>query len=258
MNNSIKLKAQNALIKKFRKTLFRPFIEAVKKYNLIEDNDYIMSCVSGGKDSIVNSLLLQELCDHGIGNFKLIHVMMNPGFKEEFVESVNDLYNRLGLQLHVFKTEIFQITEKMAKDNPCFLCARMRRGALYNEAQKLGANKIALGHHMDDVVETTMMNMCMQGSFKNMLPKLNSKNFPGISLIRPLYLIREDDIIKYKDYVGLDTFGCSCVLTDGNIKTSRDAFKDILKEIEIKLPGSKKNIQNSIANVYKDTCLGVK
>lgn len=256
MKTEIEIK--RGLIKKYRKQLYRPFIEAIKKYNLIEAGDKIMSCVSGGKDSILLSLLLNELHTHGIKNFELKHVMMNPGFTEEYINEIKSIYENLGLELHIFKTDIFEVTEKIAGENPCFLCARMRRGALYSEAQKLGYNKIALGHHMDDVIETTMMNMFMQGSFKNMLPILDSQNYPGIKLIRPLYLVRECDIIKFRDYSEFPSLGCACVLTKKNIETSRDKIKEILNEIEEKLPGAKKNIQSSIENVYIDTVIKTK
>lgn len=256
MKTEIEIK--RSLIKKYRKPLYRPFIEAIKKYNLIESGDKIMSCVSGGKDSILLSLLLNELHTHGIKNFELKHVMMNPGFTEDYLDQIREIYENLGLELHIFKTDIFEVTEKIAGENPCFLCARMRRGALYSEATRLGFNKIALGHHMDDVIETTMMNMFMQGSFKNMLPILESKNFPGIKLIRPLYKIRECDIIKFRDYSEFPSLGCACVLTKKNIETSRDKIKNLLNDIEEILPGAKKNIQSSIENVYIDTVLKTK
>lgn len=249
------LEIKRSLIKKYRKPLYRPFIEAIKKYNLIEAGDKIMSCVSGGKDSILLSLLLNELHTHGIKNFELKHVMMNPGFTSDYIDEIKGIYDNLGLQLNVFETDIFEVTEKIASENPCFLCARMRRGALYSEAQRLGFNKIALGHHMDDVIETTMMNMFMQGAFRNMLPMLDSQNYPGIKLIRPLYLIRECDIIKFRDYAEFPSLSCKCILTEKNLETSRDKIKNLLNEIEELLPGAKKNIQSSIENVYIDTII---
>lgn len=249
------VESRRALIKKFRKPIYRNFIEAIKKYKLIESGDHIMSCVSGGKDSITLSLLLQELYDHGERNFKLDHVMMNPGFDDDYVNHIKKIYEELGLDLKVFDTDIFKITKDMAADNPCFLCARMRRGALYGQAQKIGANKIALGHHCDDVVQTTLMNMFMQGAFRNMLPILDSQNHPGIKLIRPLYLVMEEDIIKFRDYIGLESLGCRCVLSEGKIETSRDRTRELLNELEKKIPGVKKNIQKSIENVYIDTVI---
>lgn len=249
------IEIRRSLIKKYRKELYRPFIEAIKKYNLIESGDKIMSCVSGGKDSILLSLLLQELFDHGIQNFELRHVMMNPGFTDEYVGGIKEIYKNLGIELEIFKTDIFEVTEKIANENPCFMCARMRRGALYSHAQEIGFNKIALGHHMDDVVETTLMNMIMQGSFRNMLPILDSDNFPGIKLIRPLYLVKEYDIIRFRDYAELVTLDCACMLTKKNALSTRDRIKTLLGQIEKDFPGAKKNIQNSIENVYLDTII---
>lgn len=253
-----KIEIRRSLIKKFRKPLYRPFIEAIKKYNLIEPGDRIMSCVSGGKDSITLSLLLQELYDHGDRNFELKHIMMNPGFTEDYLNTIKSIYDNLGLELEIFKTDIFEITEKLAGENPCFLCARMRRGALYQKAQDIGFNKIALGHHMDDVIETTLMNMFMQGSYKNMLPMLDSKNFEKLKLIRPLYLCKEEDIIRFRDYAGLNSLDCACILTRKSLITSRDKIKEMLKDIEEKLPGAKKNIQKSIENVYIDTVISTR
>lgn len=252
------VESRRALIKKFRKPIYRNFIEAIKRYKLIESGDYIMSCVSGGKDSITLSLLLDELYRHGERNFKLAHVMMNPGFDDEYVNHIKKIYDELEISLKVFDTDIFKITKDKAADNPCFLCARMRRGALYGQAKKIGANKIALGHHCDDVVQTTLMNMFMQGAFRNMLPILDSKNYPGIKLIRPLYLVMEEDIIKFRDYIGLESLGCRCVLSEGKIETSRDKTRELLNELEKKIPGVKKNIQKSIENVYIDTCIKTK
>lgn len=246
---------KRSLIKKYRKPIYREFIEAIKKYNLIEAGDKIMCCVSGGKDSIIMSLLMDELHTHGIQNFELKHVMMNPDFTEDYINEIKGIYDHLGIELHIFKTDIFEVTEKLAGENPCFLCARMRRGALYSEAKRFGFNKIALGHHSDDVIETTMMNMFMQGSFKNMLPILDSQNFPGIKLIRPLYLVSESDIIKFRDYAEFPSLSCACMLTKKNIETSRDKIKNILNEIEEVLPGAKKNIQKSLENVYIDTVI---
>lgn len=247
--------ARRALIKKFRKPIYRKFIEGIKKYELITPGDRIMVCVSGGKDSITLSLLMEELYLHGNRNFELVHVLMNPGFENDYVEHIKNIYDTLGIELKIFNTDIFKVTSDMAKENPCFLCARMRRGALYGEAKRLGANKIALGHHMDDVVQTTIMNMFMQGAFRNMLPNLNSQNYPGIKLIRPLYLVAEEDIIKFRDYIGLESLGCRCVLSEGKIVTSRDRIRELLNNIEKEIPGIKMNIQKSIENVYWDTVI---
>ena len=247
--------ARRALIKKFRKPIYREFIKAIKSYKLIESGDKIMCCVSGGKDSITLSLLMEELYEHGERNFELCHVMMNPGFDDDYVNHIKGIYDKLEMELKVFDTDIFKITKEMAADNPCFLCARMRRGALYGQAEKLGANKIALGHHMDDVVQTTLMNMFMQGSFRNMMPILDSANHPGIKLIRPLYLVDESDIIKFRDYIGLESLGCRCVLSEGKIETTRDRMRELLNNLENEMPGVKKNIQKSIENVYIDTVI---
>lgn len=246
---------RRSLLRKFRKTLYRPFIEAVKTYGLIEEQDAIMCCVSGGKDSILLSLLMQELYDHGTRNFRLGHVMMDPGFTAEYVDHIREIYDHLGLTLTVFTTDIFAVTDRMARENPCFLCARMRRGALYGYAQTHGYNKIALGHHMDDAAETTLMNLFRQGAYRNMLPKLPSQNFPGLSLIRPLYLVREEDIIRFRDYAGLTALSCACVLAKAKERTSRDIIKDMLTEIEQVFPGAKQNIQHAASNVYLDTVL---
>ena len=190
---------ERSIIKKFRKPIWRKFTKGIREYDLIQDGDKIAVCISGGKDSMLMAKLFQELLKHGKANFELVFLVMNPGYNKDNWKIIQDNAKVLGIPLTVFETQIFDTVADIDK-NPCYLCARMRRGYLYSHAKELGCNKIALGHHFDDVIETILMGMFYGGKVETMMPKLHSQNFEGMELIRPMYLIKEDDIIAWRDY----------------------------------------------------------
>ena len=204
---------ERSLIKKYRKQLWRPFIKAIQEYELIQNGDKIAVCISGGKDSMLMAKMMQELQRHGPLQFELVFLAMNPGYSEQNQQQILDNAALMGIPLTVFESSIFDVVENV-ESSPCYLCARMRRGSLYQKAQELGCNKIALGHHFDDVIETILMNMFYGGTIETMMPKLHSRNFEGMELIRPLYHVKEADIIAWKDYHQLTFLQCACRFTE--------------------------------------------
>ena len=212
--------AERSLIKTYRKSLWNPFIAAVKRYELVEPRDRIAVCISGGKDSMVLAKLMQELRRHTEQPFDLTFLVMDPGYNAANRALIEENAARLGIPITIFDSDIFDVTVQVEK-NPCYLCARMRRGFLYSKARELGCNKIALGHHMSDVLETTLLGLFYGAQLQTMPPKLHSKNFPGMELIRPLYCVHEDAIIAWKNYNHLRFLQCACRFTEG-----RDAAED--------------------------------
>lgn len=204
---------ERSLIKKYRKPLWRPFIKAIQEYELIANGDKIAVCISGGKDSMLMAKLMQELQRHGTIRFELVFLAMNPGYSEQNQQQILDNAVLMDIPLTVFESSIFDVVENV-DSSPCYLCARMRRGSLYQKAQELGCNKIALGHHFDDVIETILLNMFYGGTIETMMPKLHSRNFAGVELIRPLYHVKEADIIAWKDYHQLTFLQCACRFTE--------------------------------------------
>ena len=213
---------ERSIIKKFRKEIWRNFTKAVTNYKLIEENDSIMVCISGGKDSFLLAKCIQELQRHGQIKFKAFFVTMDPGYNKKNATTVVETANLLNIPLEVFKTDVFEVANKLNPENPCYLCARMRRGHLYNHAKELNCNKIALGHHFDDVIETTLLSLFYGAEIKTMLPKIHSDNFEGVDLIRPLYLVKEDDIKSWKRYNGLNFINCACPLTENCVVNSEN------------------------------------
>lgn len=211
-------KVEQSIRKKFKKTIWRRFTKAIKEYDLIQPGDKIAVCISGGKDSMLLAKLFQELSRHGIQNFEVVYLVMNPGYNDINAKTIEQNAKKLNIPITVFHTSIYDIVAGDAgydgSGSPCYLCARMRRGWLYHKAQELGCNKIALGHHFDDVIETTLMGMLYSGQIQTMMPKLKSTNFPGMELIRPMYYIREQDIIHWRDYNDLHFINCACRLTE--------------------------------------------
>ena len=211
-------KVEQSIRKKFKKTIWRRFTKAIKEYDLIQPGDKIAVCVSGGKDSMLLAKLFQELSRHGIQNFEVVYLVMNPGYNDINAKTIEQNAKKLNIPITVFHTSIYDIVAGDAgydgSGSPCYLCARMRRGWLYHKAQELGCNKIALGHHFDDVIETTLMGKLYSGQIQTMMPKLKSTNFPGMELIRPMYYIREQDIIHWRDYNDLHFINCACRLTE--------------------------------------------
>ena len=257
-------KAEDSIRKKFHKQLFSPFAKGCKKYRLIEEGDHIAVCISGGKDSMLMAKLFQELLRHGKRNFEAVFLVMNPGYNELNYSAVVENAKLLGIPIEVFRTEIFDIVAEQS-DSPCYLCARMRRGSLYSKAKDLGCNKIALGHHYDDVIETILMGMLYGAQIQTMMPKLHSTNFDGMELIRPMYLIREKDIIRWRDYNDLHFIQCACRLTESCAScggteqgSKRGAVKDLIRTLTAQNPQIEKNIFRSVENVNLDTVIAYK
>jgi len=255
---------ERSIVKKFRKQIWRPFTRAINEYELIKDGDKIAVCISGGKDSMLMAKLFQELSRHGKKNFEVIFLVMNPGYNAINYQTILDNAKLLNVPITVFKSEIFDIVADVG-DSPCYLCARMRRGHLYSKAKELGCNKIALGHHFDDVIETILMGMLYGGQIQTMMPKLHSTNFEGMELIRPLYLIREDDIRHWMDYNDLHFIQCACRFTEscascgGTEKGSKRAeIKELIKELGKRSSFIEKNIFKSVENVNLNTVVAYK
>ena len=256
--------AERSIVKKFRKEIWRKFTKAINEYELIQDGDRIAVCISGGKDSMLMAKLFQELERHGKKNFEVVYLVMNPGYNELNYQTILNNAKLLEVPVTVFKTEIFDTVADIT-ESPCYLCARMRRGYLYSKAKELGCNKIALGHHFDDVIETILMGMLYGAQIQTMMPKLHSTNFEGMELIRPLYLIREADIIKWMRYNELHFIQCACRFTEncascgGTEKGSKRAeIKELIHELAEKNPVIEKNIFRSVENVNLSTVIAYK
>ena len=256
--------AERSLIKTYRKSLWNPFIAAVKRYELVEPEDRIAVCISGGKDSMVLAKLMQELQRHTDHPFSLTFLVMDPGYRPENRALIEANAALLGIPVIIFESDIFEVTTQVEK-NPCYLCARMRRGFLYAKAQELGCNKIALGHHFSDVVETTLLGLFYGAQLQAMPPKLRSKNFPGMELIRPLYCVHEDAIIAWKNYNPLQFLQCACRFTeardaagDGIGESKRQEMKLLLRELKKTNPNIEKSIFRAIHGVQLDTFPGFK
>ena len=256
--------AERSLIKTYRKQLWNPFIAAVKRYELVSPGDRIAVCISGGKDSMVLAKLMQELQKHTDQPFELSFLVMDPGYNPENRALIEENARTLGIPITVFNSDIFDVTVRVEK-NPCYLCARMRRGFLYAKAQELGCNKIALGHHFSDVIETTLLGLFYGAQLQTMPPKLHSKNFPGMELIRPLYCVHEDDIIAWKNYNHLQFLQCACRFTeardasgDGVGESKRQEMKVLLRELKKTNPNIEKSMFRAIHGVQLDTFPGFK
>ena len=237
-------------------------MSAISDYKLIQDNDNIMVCISGGKDSFLMAKCMQELQVHGKVKFNLHFVTMDPGYNDVNRDLIIKNAQELNIPLEIFKTDIFDITATVS-GNPCYLCARMRRGHLYNKAKELGCNKIALGHHFDDVVETTLLSLFYGAEIKTMMPKLHSDNYEGIELIRPMFLVKEDAIIVWKNYNNLKFINCACRFTEHcDVESSGDGKRSEMKELIKKLRDEKRNIDNNIFtalnNINLNCVLGYK
>ncbi len=253
--NEIK-EIERSIIKKYRKQLWTPFIKGVKEYQMIEDGDKIAVCISGGKDSLLLAKLLQEMQRHSNTNFELEFIAMNPGFNDANYEMLKQSCSDLGIPVDIFKTEIFKIVEKIASDYPCYMCARMRRGALYEYAQSKGCNKIALGHHYTDFNETVLINVLYGGSYKAMMPKIKAKNYQDMELIRPMVYVHEDDIIKYTKHNKIRAMNCGCVVAAGKTSSKRAEVKELIKQLKEVNPDVEKSIFASTKNVAVSSILG--
>ena len=256
---------EKSIRKKFHKDIFSKFAKAVKEYELIQEGDKIAVCISGGKDSMLMAKLFQELQRHRKANFSLEFLVMDPGYSPVNREMIESNAKKLDIPITIFESDIFDTVYDIEK-SPCYLCARMRRGFLYSNAQKLGCNKIALGHHYDDVIETILMGMLYGGQIETMMPKLHSTNFEGMELIRPMYLIREADIKHWRDYNHLEFLQCACRFTevcatssDENGMTSkRMEIKNLIAKMKETNPFVESNIFRSVENVSLNTVLAYK
>lgn len=253
---------ERSIIKKYRKDIWAKFVKAVIEYKLIEENDKIMVCISGGKDSFLLAKCMEEIKKHGKFDFDVHYVCMNPGYNEKNKELILSNAKTMNIDLEMFESDIFDIVKDVDR-SPCYLCARMRRGCLYNKAKELGCNKIALGHHFDDVIETTLLSMFYGAELKTMMPKLHSENFEGLELIRPLYLVKEDDIISWSKYNGLKFLNCACRFTEENYtkdetNSKRLAMKRLIKELKKDNPNIDYNVFKALDNINMNCVLGWK
>ena len=258
-------KAEDSIRKKYHKSLFSPFARACKTYQLINDGDHIAVCISGGKDSMLMAKLFQEIQRHKKVNFELTFLVMDPGYNKENRELLESNAKALGIPVSIFESDIFDAVDTIEK-SPCYICARMRRGYLYSKAKELGCNKIALGHHYDDVIETILMGMLHGGQIQTMMPKLHSTNFAGMELIRPMYFIRESDICAWRDYNDLHFLQCACHFTDtcttchedGTTSSKRLETKKLIAQLKKDNPFIESNIFKSVENVNLDTVIAYK
>ena len=255
---------ERSIITKYRKVLWNPFIEAVKRYEMIQPGDRIAVCISGGKDSLLLAKLMQQLQKRSDFPFELVFLVMDPGYNELNRQKIESNAALLNIPVTIFESDIFEVADSAGK-SPCYLCARMRRGYLYSRAQELGCSKIALGHHFNDVVETTLISMFYGSQLQAMLPKLHSTNFEGMTLIRPLYCVHEDDIIAWARDNSLEFIQCACRLTERSAADTGDVNVSKRKEIKLLLrrlrqgnPNIEKSIFNSIHAVALDTMPGFK
>lgn len=251
-------RVERSIITKFRKGIWTKFLQAVRTYNLIESGDKIAVCISGGKDSILLAKCIQELKRHSDVDFDVEFIVMDPGYAPENLALIQSNLSLLEIPAKIYKSDIFDVNDLIGGEHPCYLCARMRRGFLYARAEELGCNKIALGHHMSDVIETTLMSMLFGGQIQGMMPKIKSTNFGGMSLIRPLYCVNEDDILHWKEYNGLQFIACACKLTEGlslgqQGQSGRQDIKKLIKDFRTRNPDVDASIFKSLHNVQLDT-----
>jgi len=250
---------ERSIIKRYRKSIWNPFVGAVKEYGLINEGDKIAVCISGGKDSVLLAKCMEQLCRHSEVPFSLKFITMDPGYKKENRQKIENNAKLLNIPLEIYDSDIFAVANS-AGGSPCYLCARMRRGWLYNKAKELGCNKIALGHHFDDAIETWLMSMLWSGEAKTMLPKLKSDNFPDMELIRPLYKVKEEAIIKWAKANELSFLNCACRFTEESEEfenlSKRRQTKQLIKELKKTNPKADENLFMSMHNVNLGAIVG--
>ena len=262
-SEELKKRAEHSIQTTFRKDIWSKFMKAVRDYKLVNEGDKIAVCISGGKDSMLMAKCFQELKRYSKVNFEVEYLVMDPGYNSENRQIIENNAKNLGVPVHFFKSDIFESVYHVEK-YPCYLCARMRRGHLYHYAQELGCNKIALGHHYDDVIETILMGMLYGAQIQTMMPKLHSTNFEGMELIRPLYLVRENDIKRWRDYNGLNFIRCACKFTDdctscnNENRSKRVEIKELIAELKKKNPEVENHIFKSVENVNLGTIIAYK
>lgn len=256
---------ERSIIKQFRKEIWRPFVKALNEYDMIREGDNIAVCISGGKDSMLLAKCMQEILRHGKMQFGLEFLVMDPGYHPDNRRKIEENAQIMNIPVHIFESDIFDVVVDV-DESPCYLCARMRRGHLYANAKALGCNKIALGHHFDDVIETILMSMLYGAQVNTMMPKLHSTNFEGMELIRPLYLVKEADILAWKDFNGLQFLQCACRFTEQIAKekageetvhtSKRQEMKELINQFRKINPHIETNIFKSVENVNLDACIG--
>ena len=252
---------ERSIIKTYRKEIWSKFVKAVIDYELIKENDKVMVCISGGKDSFLLAKCIEELTKHGKYPFEAKYVVMDPGYSRENRIMIEETAKRLNINIEVFESDIFEVANKLSPNSPCYMCAKMRRGFLYNKAKELGCNKIALGHHFDDVIETTLLSMLYGAEIKTMMPKLHSDNFPGLELIRPLYLVKESAITSWRDKFNLKFINCACSFTERASRediSKRKEIKNLIKELRKVNKDADFNIFKSLDNVNLNCILSYK
>lgn len=253
------VEVQRSIIKKFRKAIWNNFVASVQEYKLVNEGDKIAVCISGGKDSVLMACCLRQLQIHSEVPFELVFLVMDPGYNAENRKLIEHNTKLLNLPVHIFESDIFEVTDRVG-GSPCYLCARMRRGCLYSKAKELGCNKIALGHHLNDVIETVLMSMTYSSEIKTMLPKLHSTNFEGMELIRPLYRVKEKDIIAWANYNDLHFLQCACKMTEKNadieLMSKRKEIKSLIEYIKTMNSEVEDNIFRSLHNVNLATLPG--
>lgn len=247
---------ERSIIKSYRKHIWSKFIKAIKEYDLIQDGDKIAVAISGGKDSLLLAKLFQELQKHGDRNFEVAFIAMDPGYHDEIRVLLEENCKYLNIPVQIYDADIFDVADKIAKDYPCYMCARMRRGSLYGKAQELGCNKLALGHHYNDVIETTMLNLLCAGSIKTMMPKLKAQNFENMDLIRPMYLIEEKYIERFIRNSGIVPLNCACMVAAKKIGNKRFEIKDLIEKLSEDFQNVDRNIFRAMENVNMDTIIG--
>lgn len=247
---------ERLIIKGHRKYLWGPFNKAIKEFELINDGDRIAICISGGKDSLLLAKLMQEYQKYGPVKFELVYLSMDPGFNQSNRELLEKNCEYLGIDVDIIKSDIFEVVENIAKDYPCYMCAKMRRGFLYAKAEELGCNKIALGHHFNDVIETILLNVLYAGNYMSMMPRIKSTNYEGMELIRPLYFIEEERIVSWARKTGLPFMNCGCVVAAKKTSSKRAEIKALIKSLKEVFPNVDKSIFRSSYNVNINTVIG--
>jgi len=249
---------EKSIIKKYRKDIWAKFVKGINDYDMIKENDKIAVCISGGKDSFLLAKCMQELKRHGKIKFDLEFIVMDPGYNQKNKDLIIENSQKLNIPIKIFNSSIFSVVDEVI-ESPCYLCARMRRGHLYSYAKELGCNKIALGHHFDDVIETILLSIFYGGEFKTMMPKLHSTNFEGMELIRPLYLVKENKIVSWANHNDLEFLNCACRFTEKDknyeLTSKRREIKELINELREKSPYIEMNIFRSVENVNLNTII---
>lgn len=248
---------ERSIVKSYRKHIWIRFIKAIKEYELLEPGDKVAVAISGGKDSLLLAKLFQELHKYSIFDFEVEYIAMDPGYTKEVRDDLVRILEYLKIPAVIYESDVFQVADYLNWDKPCYMCARMRRGALYAKAQELGCNKLALGHHYDDVIETIMLNILCSGNYKTMMPKLKSKNFENMELIRPMYLINEESISRFIENAGLEPLNCACRIAEEH-EGKREEIKELIKVLENDFVNVRESIFKSSENVDLGAILGWK